>query len=123
MNFHKIIWFLFKHSSTPLWEATIDIQSQDVLLVQIDENLLKPNRKLTSDVRSRHDSVAVYQVTRLGHEKCDITEGELLDITPISVGDKRLVTLYDKDLTEGANLLLGKYQHFFTKQEVYIYRF
>lgn len=50
---------------------------------------------------------AVYQVTRPGHEHCDATEGILLDITPLEVDDKKLVTLYDKDLTEGVNLLIG----------------
>jgi hypothetical protein len=53
-------------------------------------------------------TAAVYQVTRLGHEHCDITEGVLLDITPLVVDGKKLVTLYDKDLTEGINLLIGK---------------
>lgn len=53
-------------------------------------------------------SAAVYQVTRPGHEHCDITEGELLDITPLIVDGKKLVTLYDKDLTEGVNFLIGK---------------
>lgn len=50
---------------------------------------------------------AVYQVTRPGHEHCDVTEGVLLDITPLVVDGKKLVTLYDKDLTEGVNLLIG----------------
>lgn len=50
---------------------------------------------------------AVYQVTRPGHEHCDATEGILLDITPLVVDGKKLVTLYDKDLTEGVNLLIG----------------
>lgn len=54
-----------------------------------------------------HNTAAVYQVTRLGHEHCDITEGELLDITPLIVDGRKLVTLYDKDLTEGINLLIG----------------
>jgi hypothetical protein len=57
---------------------------------------------------SHHTTAAVYQVTRLGHEHCDITEGVLLDITPLVVDGKKLVTLYDKDLTEGINLLIGK---------------
>lgn len=51
---------------------------------------------------------AVYQVTRTGYEHCDITEGVLLDITPLRVGKKKVVTLYDKDLTEGINLLISK---------------
>lgn len=50
----------------------------------------------------------MYQVTRPGHEHCDVTEGVLLDITPLVVDGKKLVTLYDKDLTEGVNLLIGK---------------
>ena len=61
-------------------------------------------------IRSPHHTTAsVYQVTRLGHEHCDVTEGELLDITPLIVDGKKLVTLYDKDLTEGINLLIGEY--------------
>nr|XP_029710054.1 fibropellin-1-like [Aedes albopictus] len=55
---------------------------------------------------AHHTTTAVYQVTRLGHENCDITEGVLLDITPLVVDGKKLVTLYDKDLTEGINLLI-----------------
>ncbi|KAJ6635109.1 hypothetical protein Bhyg_13692 [Pseudolycoriella hygida] len=51
-------------------------------------------------------NTAVYQVTRPGHEHCDVTEGILLDITPLVVDGKKLVTLYDKDLTEGVNLLI-----------------
>lgn len=54
-------------------------------------------------------ATAVYQVTRPGHEHCDATEGILLDITPLLVDNKKLVTLYDKDLTEGVNLLIGTY--------------
>ena len=58
--------------------------------------------------RIHRNTASVYQVTRLGHEHCDITEGELLDITPLVVDGKKLVTLYDKDLTEGINLLIGE---------------
>uniref|UniRef100_A0A182NNU7 EGF-like domain-containing protein n=1 Tax=Anopheles dirus TaxID=7168 RepID=A0A182NNU7_9DIPT len=57
-------------------------------------------------VTAHHTTTAVYQVTRLGHENCDITEGVLLDITPLVADGKKLVTLYDKDLTEGINLLI-----------------
>lgn len=60
-------------------------------------------------ISAHHTTTAVYQVTRLGHEHCDITEGVLLDITPLVVDGKKLVTLYDKDLTEGINLLIGKF--------------
>lgn len=57
---------------------------------------------------SRHKvTTAVYQVTRPGHEHCDATEGILLDITPLVVDRRKFVTLYDKDLTEGVNLLIG----------------
>lgn len=49
----------------------------------------------------------MYQVTRPGHEHCDATEGVLLDITPLIVDGRKLVTLFDKDLTEGVNLLIG----------------
>uniref|UniRef100_A0A182PUW2 EGF-like domain-containing protein n=1 Tax=Anopheles epiroticus TaxID=199890 RepID=A0A182PUW2_9DIPT len=55
---------------------------------------------------AHHTTTAVYQVTRLGHENCDVTEGVLLDITPLVADGKKLVTLYDKDLTEGINLLI-----------------
>lgn len=37
-------------------------------------------------------------------------KGELLDITALNVDDKKLVTLYDKDLTDGLNLLIGESQ-------------
>lgn len=50
---------------------------------------------------------AVYQVTRQGHEHCDVSDGMLLDITPLDEGGSKLFTLYDKDLTEGVNLLIG----------------
>lgn len=112
------------------WEASGDIQSGDVLLVEIDDKFLissqqknlsdekvyaklifiikiRPWSKLFPPLRIHHNNAAVYQVTRLGHENCDITEGELLDITPLIVDGKKLVTLYDKDLTEGINLLIG----------------
>lgn len=57
-------------------------------------------------------TTAVYQVTRPGHEHCDATEGILLDITPLVVDRRKFVTLYDKDLTEGVNLLIGKSMKF-----------
>lgn len=58
--------------------------------------------------QSAAHAAQVYQVTRSGHEHCDVTEGVLLDITPLVVDGRKLVTLYDKDLTEGVNLLIGK---------------
>lgn len=33
----------------------------------------------------------------------------LLDITPLKVDNQKVVTLYDKDLTLGINLLIGKF--------------
>ncbi|KAG5674311.1 hypothetical protein PVAND_004289 [Polypedilum vanderplanki] len=90
------------------WEGSVDIQSGDVLIVEIDDKLLisTDKRNKTSDELFRRNTASVYQVTRLGHEHCDITEGELLDITPLVVDGRKLVTLYDKDLTEGINLLI-----------------
>lgn len=49
----------------------------------------------------------MYQVTRQGHEHCDVSDGMLLDITPLDERGAKLFTLYDKDLTEGVNLLIG----------------
>lgn len=51
----------------------------------------------------------MYQVTRQGHEHCDVSDGMLLDITPLDERGAKLFTLYDKDLTVGVNLLIGKY--------------
>lgn len=71
-------------------------------------NFQKTNKQTNTSTHKA--STAVYQVTRLGHENCDVTEGILLDITPLVVDDgKKLVTLYEKDLTEGINLLIGMY--------------
>ncbi|KAL9706330.1 hypothetical protein quinque_009848 [Culex quinquefasciatus] len=92
--------------TTISWEGTADIQSGDVLIVEIDDKHLIPSNYNKSAESSHHATTAVYQVTRLGHEHCDITEGVLLDITPLIVDGKKLVTLYDKDLTEGINLLI-----------------
>lgn len=50
---------------------------------------------------------AVYQATRIGYDNCDVIGGNLLDINPLKVDNLKLVTLYDKDLTEGVNLLIG----------------
>lgn len=61
----------------------------------------------------------VYQVTRSGHEHCDVTEGILLDITPLIVDGRKLVTLYDKDLTEGVNLLIGEYRQKYIDTHTY----
>ncbi|CRK88288.1 CLUMA_CG002067, isoform A [Clunio marinus] len=92
------------------WDGVAEIQSGDILIVEIDDNtLMSMNKNNISNTENDHHSnapAAVYQVTRLGHENCDITEGELLDITPLTVDGKKLVTLYDKDLSEGMNLLI-----------------
>ncbi|XP_062545625.1 uncharacterized protein LOC134212102 [Armigeres subalbatus] len=92
--------------TTISWEGTADIQSGDVLIVEIDDKHLIPSNYNKTGESAHHTTTAVYQVTRLGHENCDITEGVLLDITPLVVDGKKLVTLYDKDLTEGINLLI-----------------
>ncbi|XP_055296400.1 dual specificity protein kinase splB isoform X2 [Sitodiplosis mosellana] len=93
------------------WEGAAEIQSGDVLIVEIDDTLLLPADMNPSQANNNIDNghriaTAVYQVTRPGHEHCDATEGILLDITPLVVDGKKLVTLYDKDLTEGVNLLI-----------------
>lgn len=36
-----------------------------------------------------------------------MSDGMLLDITPLAEDGAKLFTLYDKDLTEGVNLLIG----------------
>ncbi|KAI5755254.1 hypothetical protein M8J77_015406 [Diaphorina citri] len=83
------------------WDGVRDMQSGDVLLVRIDDaQLIKDN---TKDPRA-----TVYQVTRGGRDNCDVTEGVLLDISPLQSEEKTLVALYDRDLTEGANLLISK---------------
>ncbi|XP_053672846.1 serine-rich adhesin for platelets-like [Anopheles nili] len=92
--------------TTISWEGTADIQSGDVLIVEIDDHHLIPSNYNKSSEGAHHTTTAVYQVTRLGHENCDVTEGVLLDITPLVADGKKLVTLYDKDLTEGINLLI-----------------
>ncbi|XP_055919378.1 serine-rich adhesin for platelets [Eupeodes corollae] len=85
------------------WEGDAEIQSGDVLLVEINDASLYPYYE--NKIGSGH-TTQVYQVTRSGHEHCDVTEGILLDITPLVVDGRKLVTLYDKDLTEGINLLI-----------------
>ncbi|GJQ66984.1 hypothetical protein Trydic_g21917 [Trypoxylus dichotomus] len=96
------------------WEGEIEIQSGDVLLVRIDDSQLIHGSDACneSDIdqnteRALHEpTTAVYQVTRTGHDNCDKTEGVLLDINPLKVDNQKVVTLYDKDLTEGINLLI-----------------
>lgn len=59
--------------------------------------------------RHREAGVAVYQVNRSGHANCDVADGTLLDITPLTVDESKVVTLYDKDLTEGINFLISEF--------------
>ncbi|OWR53685.1 weary isoform C [Danaus plexippus plexippus] len=100
------------------WEGVAAIQSGDILIVRIADSssiviynskneTLDANSSHTADKRS-HISVqpAVYQVTRQGHEHCDVSDGMLLDITPLDEHGAKIFTLYDKDLTEGVNLLI-----------------
>ncbi|XP_053958155.1 uncharacterized protein LOC128863179 [Anastrepha ludens] len=87
------------------WEGEAEIQSGDILIVEINDALLNLNEHNNTHTSLAHNT-QVYQVTRSGHEHCDVTEGILLDITPLFVDGRKLVTLYDKDLTEGVNLLI-----------------
>ncbi|XP_073993145.1 uncharacterized protein isoform X3 [Rhodnius prolixus] len=50
--------------------------------------------------------LAVYSVTRPGPTSCDISDGVQLDMTPVMFDGNILLTFYDKDLTEGVNMLL-----------------
>ena len=47
-------------------------------------------------------------MTRPGVENCDVSDGVLLDVTPVIVDDVAVITLYNKDLTDGINLLVGR---------------
>ncbi|XP_030384302.1 mucin-5AC [Scaptodrosophila lebanonensis] len=87
------------------WRGEAEIQSGDILIVEINDAMLYPNHEQNNTSSAAH-AIQVYQVTRSGHEHCDVTEGVLLDITPLLVDGRKLVTLYDKDLTEGVNLLI-----------------
>ncbi|XP_063899651.1 delta and Notch-like epidermal growth factor-related receptor [Helicoverpa armigera] len=104
------------------WEGSADIQSGDILIVRIADSLLldtfgqvdvkngTPEANVShGDGERVHRTLlqpAVYQVTRQGHEHCDVSDGMLLDITPLDERGAKLFTLYDKDLTEGVNLLI-----------------
>ncbi|VVC87509.1 unnamed protein product [Leptidea sinapis] len=101
------------------WEASADIQSGDILIVRISDSLLldttsREGNNESIDTNSTHterthqavSQPAVYQVTRLGHEHCDLSDGMLLDISPLDERASKIFTLYDKDLTEGVNLLI-----------------
>ncbi|KAH8263223.1 hypothetical protein KR044_006217, partial [Drosophila immigrans] len=89
------------------WEGEAEIQSGDILIVEINDAMLSSAHKQNNSYTySAAHAAQVYQVTRSGHEHCDVTEGVLLDITPLVVDGRKLVTLYDKDLTEGVNLLI-----------------
>ncbi|CAH1377628.1 unnamed protein product [Tenebrio molitor] len=103
------------HPRTLSWDGSIEIQSGDVLLVRIDDSHLIHHNAIMnqsndtdhiSDRLMHEPTTAVYQVTRTGHDHCDVTEGILLDITPLKVDNQKVVTLYDKDLTLGINLLI-----------------
>ncbi|KAI8042398.1 hypothetical protein M5D96_003711 [Drosophila gunungcola] len=80
------------------WRGEAEIQSGDILIVEINDAMLNPSHEPNNTSSAVH-ATQVYQVTRSGHEHCDVTEGVLLDITPLVVDGRKLVTLYDKDLT------------------------
>ncbi|XP_039761776.1 delta and Notch-like epidermal growth factor-related receptor isoform X2 [Pararge aegeria] len=104
------------------WEGVADIQSGDILIVRIADSspldtfvsvvstneTIDTNSSHADEDRSHHTipQPAVYQVTRQGHEHCDVSDGMLLDITPLDENGAKIFTLYDKDLTEGVNLLI-----------------
>ncbi|ALC38030.1 wry [Drosophila busckii] len=89
------------------WEGTAEIQSGDILIVEINDAMLNiAHEQNNTNSQSAAHAAQVYQVTRPGHDHCDVTEGVLLDITPLVVDGRKLVTLYDKDLTEGINMLI-----------------
>ncbi|XP_045445472.1 delta and Notch-like epidermal growth factor-related receptor [Melitaea cinxia] len=103
------------------WEGSADIQSGDILIVRIayftpvDTLVHVDGANETTDANTSHNEdrshhfilqPAVYQVTRQGHEHCDVSDGMLLDITPLDEKSAKIFTLYDKDLTEGVNLLI-----------------
>lgn len=106
-------WKTINWNSFSIWNVQFNVKVDTENVKRMKE------KKMTVDIsiylcfflllfHHRHRiTTAVYQVTRPGHEHCDATEGILLDITPLVVDGKKLVTLYDKDLTEGVNLLIG----------------
>ncbi|XP_031769118.2 delta and Notch-like epidermal growth factor-related receptor isoform X2 [Galleria mellonella] len=104
------------------WEGSTDIQSGDILIVRISDSMLLDTNYQVNSKNTTFDNnltrgdtesnrrmplqPSVYQVTRQGHEHCDVSDGMLLDITPLDERGAKLFTLYDKDLTEGVNLLI-----------------
>ncbi|XP_037958807.1 serine-rich adhesin for platelets-like [Teleopsis dalmanni] len=89
------------------WSAEAEIQSGDIIIVEInDTTLIQKTSKLSYEYTYIIHNILVYQVTRAGHDHCDVTEGILMDITPLVVDGRKFLTLYDKDLTEGVNLLI-----------------
>ncbi|XP_072943623.1 uncharacterized protein wry isoform X2 [Epargyreus clarus] len=103
------------------WEGSADIQNGDILIVRIgdsslldtfghvDTNSTLDTNSSRAEAERSHEALfqpAVYQVTRQGHEHCDISDGMSLDITPLDERGAKLFTLYDKHLTEGVNLLI-----------------
>uniref|UniRef100_A0A1B6D591 EGF-like domain-containing protein n=1 Tax=Clastoptera arizonana TaxID=38151 RepID=A0A1B6D591_9HEMI len=149
---HELNLPVTNSSGSHQWEATIDMQSGDILLVRINDTAftMTPKkttlpldrttaRATTTQVRQEHTTPApttrppasttgppstqativttesrmthstdfsVYQVSRPGRDRCDVTEGVLLDVTPLSIEGRKVVALYDKDLADGANLLI-----------------
>lgn len=102
------------------------MQNGDVLLLKINDTLISNAVPITTSQLSTTlnnassmattnlteevnlPEVSVYQATRPGHTVCDISEGVLLDTTPLNVEGLKIVTLYDKDLSDGLNFLIGK---------------
>lgn len=76
------------------------MQSGDILLVSINDSLLIVDSEKESEL-------SVYSATR-AHNTCDITDTVLLDIAPLIVDGKKLIALYDKDIADGVNQIIGK---------------
>lgn len=103
------------------WEGSADLHSGDILIVRIADSLLFDTlshsavKNSTTAYIPRTDGArihrtlsqpAVYQVTRKGHEHCDISDGVLMEITLLNENGAKIFTLYEKDLIEGVNLFI-----------------
>ena len=51
----------------------------------------------------------MYGVSREALRSCDVSRGNLLDISPVMLDARIILALYDKDLTDGDNYLAGQF--------------
>lgn len=75
------------------------MQSGDILLVRINDSLLITNTEKESEL-------SIYAAAR-AHNSCDTSDTSQLDITPLIVDGKKLIALYDKDVADGVNQIIG----------------